>query len=406
MSEALQAKIIGKRSVIDIHSCDYPRLLLESFDPPEKLYVIGDYSGFNEGLAVVGARKATPYGTSCAKRFAGLAAERGISIISGGARGCDSAAHKSALEHSGKTIVVLGGGCDQIYPKQNFRLFQNVVDAGGALVSEWDWDAPALPYAFRLRNRIIAGIAKATLVVEAGLPSGTFITADETLEIGREVLVVPGSITSQNSRGTNRLLYQGATPVVDDESFLEIISTIFDNNELRAMRENEYASLLSSDNALDGEAFGYDVIEECEPSCLTQIEGEHATRASADGEHATRASADGEHATRASADGELTCEAFDGNNHTCGLSSEDVLEEDIASNEQSVIDKPNEDSLAEDPLISAIMAQPLSSDDIYHFAKRCCTNENLYAWSATRIERALTKGLIARYPDGKYGAYV
>jgi DNA processing protein len=395
MSDALQAKIIGKRSIIDIKSCDYPRLLLESFDPPEKLYVIGDCSGFNEGLAVVGARKATPYGTSCAKRFAGLAAERGISIISGGARGCDSAAHKSALEHSGKTIVVLGGGCDQIYPKQNFRLFQNVVDSGGALVSEWDWDAPALPYAFRLRNRIIAGIAKATLVVEAGLPSGTFITADETLEIGREVLVVPGSITSQNSKGTNRLLYQGATPVVDDESFLEIISTIFDNNALRAMRENEYASLLSSDNVTGGEAFEDDVIEECEPDCTASEECEPSCVASVEGEHATSASAGCE----------LLCDAFDVNNHACEF-SKDVFEENIASSESSVKDKLNEDSLAEDPLISAIMAQPLSSEDIYHFAKRCCTNENLYAWSATRIERALTKGLIARYPDGKYGAYV
>lgn len=110
-------------------------------------------------------------------------------------------------------MVVLGGGCDCIYPESNRDLFQEVVDKGGAVISEHQWQFPPMPYTFRARNRIIAGLSRATLIVEAGLPSGTFSTADDALSSNREVLVVPGAITSPTSRGANRLLYQGATPI-------------------------------------------------------------------------------------------------------------------------------------------------------------------------------------------------
>lgn len=99
--------------------------------------------------------------------------------------GCDSQAHKSALEANGTTVAVLGGGCDQLYPKKNKALFQEIVNKGGAVISEHFWSFPPLPYQFRARNRIIAGLSRATLIVEAGLPSGTFSTADEALEAGR-----------------------------------------------------------------------------------------------------------------------------------------------------------------------------------------------------------------------------
>ena len=209
----------GPSQVIDQASDSYPEALRHIADPPHKLYLIGSVEALVPGLAVVGARKATPYGRSCARRFARIAAEKGVCIISGGARGCDSEGHRAALEAQGRTVVFLGGGCDCIYPAEHEQLFQRVVDAGGAVVSENPWGFVPKPYTFRARNRLIAGLADAVLIVEAGLPSGTFSTADEALEAGKEVLVVPGAITSPTSHGSNRLLYQGATPVIDDETF-------------------------------------------------------------------------------------------------------------------------------------------------------------------------------------------
>lgn len=215
----LPSGLQGARHVIDVASTAFPVALKVIPNPPEKLYVIGNPNALEPGLAVIGARKATPYGVSCARRFARLAAEKGVPIISGGARGCDSEAHFAALKAHGSTVVFLGGGCDCVYPPEHFGLFQKVIDAGGAIVSEHPWGFPPRPYTFRARNRLIAGLADAVLIVEAGLPSGTFSTADEALAAGKDVLVVPGAITSESSYGSNRLLYQGATPIIDDESF-------------------------------------------------------------------------------------------------------------------------------------------------------------------------------------------
>lgn len=220
-------EIRGERTVIERGGPGYPTSLEEASHPPERLYVLGDPAALEPGLAVVGARKATPYGLGCARRFAGMAAERGISIVSGGARGCDAVAHEAALAAGASTVAFLGGGLDEPYPRQNVRLFQRIVDAGGALVSEHEWGYAPLPFTFRERNRLIAGLALATLIVEAGLPSGTFSTADAALAAGREVLVVPGAITSPASRGANRLIYQGAVPIVDDEAFADALMATF-----------------------------------------------------------------------------------------------------------------------------------------------------------------------------------
>ena len=124
-------------------------------------------------------------------------------------------------------MAFLGGGCDVPYPREHAGLFERIALSGGAVVSEHAWDAPALPQQFRTRNRLIAGLARATLIVEAGLPSGTFSTADEALAAGRDVLVVPGAINSASSKGANRLLVQGAAPVVDDESFSDVLFSVF-----------------------------------------------------------------------------------------------------------------------------------------------------------------------------------
>lgn len=223
----VQAKVEGPRYVIDQGSEAFPEALRNLHEPPERLYVIGDPGALQEGLAVVGARKATPYGIGCAARFAGIAAGCGIAIVSGGARGCDSEAHRAAIRNGARTVSFLGGGCDCVYPAENLELFRQIVGGGGALASEQPWDSPPLPWMFRARNRLIAGLAKATLIVEAGLPSGTFSTADEALAANREVLVVPGAVTSRQSLGANRLICQGATPVVDDETFHDALFSIF-----------------------------------------------------------------------------------------------------------------------------------------------------------------------------------
>lgn len=236
--------IKGPRHVLLPSDGAYPACLARIAEPPETLYVVGSTDALAEGLAVVGARKATPYGRGAAARFAHLAASRGIPIISGGARGCDAAAHRAALRAGAPTVVFLGGGCDRPYPKENIGLFQEVVAEGGALVSEHDWTVPPLPFMFRARNRLIAGLAKATLIVEAGLPSGTFSTADEALRAGRDVLVVPGSIDSPQSRGANRLIYQGATPIVDDDAFADQLFSLF--------------GLLKQERALEGDGCAAD----------------------------------------------------------------------------------------------------------------------------------------------------
>lgn len=217
----------GPRAEIPFDDDGYPAALRVVRNAPERLYVIGAVSALEEGLAVVGARKATPYGLSCAYRFSEIAASRGIRIISGGARGCDSRSHMAALAQGVPTVVFMGCGGNHVYPRENKGLFQQIVDGGGAIVSEHGWDVEPRGWMFRERNRLIAGLAKATLIVEAGLPSGTFSTADEALAADREVLVIPGAITSPSSHGANRLIYQGATPMVDEEVFNDHLTSLF-----------------------------------------------------------------------------------------------------------------------------------------------------------------------------------
>lgn len=221
------ALLQGLRFTLAPEDTLYPQCLLDLKRPPKTLYGIGNPSALTPGLSVIGARKATSYGLQCARHFSEMAAHHGITIISGGARGCDSAAHEGAIAASGPTVVVLGGGCDELYPREHRKLFQKVIDHGGAVISEQDWNQEPRPYMFRERNRIIAALARALLVVEAGLPSGTFTTADEALAIGREVFAIPGAITTLSARGSNRLIRQGAAAIVDDESFLDEISRLF-----------------------------------------------------------------------------------------------------------------------------------------------------------------------------------
>ena len=198
-------------------SSEYPLALESTPDPPPILYGIGDPAILSPGLAIVGARRATPYGLKCASIFSSWAARAGLSIISGAALGCDQAAHRGALEAGGKTVAVLGCGADVDYPVRSSALLDRI-RSHGVVVSELPWGTDPRRWTFSRRNRIIAGLARGVLVVEASLPSGTFSTADRALEAGRDVYAVPGSIFAPECRGANRLIRQGASPVtcVDD----------------------------------------------------------------------------------------------------------------------------------------------------------------------------------------------
>jgi len=192
----------------------YPDQLSTIQDPPHVLYGIGDPTALEPGLAVVGTRRATPYGLRATRLFAGWAASRGETVISGAAIGCDREAHLAALEADGTTVAVLGCGPDVDYPRRSAAMLSTVRERH-AVVSECPFGQEPLRFAFVRRNRIIAGLSRAVLVVEAGLPSGTFSTADAALDAGRDVLAVPGSIFSSESRGANRLIRQGALAITD-----------------------------------------------------------------------------------------------------------------------------------------------------------------------------------------------
>ena len=204
----------------------FPKALLEIPQPPEDLWIIGDLPDEDLiHLCIVGSRKFTSYGREvCEKIIAGLKGYP-IVIVSGLAMGIDAIAHKKALTVGLKTLVFPGSGLSPsaMYPKTNAKLAEEIFKSGGCLISEFESNFKATLWSFGRRNRLMAGISKATLIIEAEEKSGTLITARLTTEYNRDLLVVPGSIFSPNSKGTNRLLHQGATPVTCAEDVLEAL---------------------------------------------------------------------------------------------------------------------------------------------------------------------------------------
>jgi DNA processing protein len=192
----------------------YPRFLREIPRPPPLLYVRGDRSCLSlPQLAIVGSRNPSGGGSENAERFAHYLAERGFAITSGLALGIDAAAHRGALRAGGKTIAVMGTGIDLIYPSRHRQLAQEIVDSGGALVSEFPLGTSSHASNFPQRNRIISGLSGGTLVVEAAVQSGSLITASYALQHDREVFAIPGSIHNPLARGCHQLIRQGATLV-------------------------------------------------------------------------------------------------------------------------------------------------------------------------------------------------
>jgi DNA processing protein len=221
VEQALKWASGPRRTIVTLADAGYPRQLLEIADPPALLYVEGDpaYLSFTS-LAVVGSRNATPQGLSSARAFARTLSDAGVTIVSGLALGIDSAAHQGGIEGRAGTVAVLGTGADIVYPKKNQTLAGEIA-ARGALVSEYPLGTPPLQPNFPKRNRLISGLSRGCLVVEAALPSGSMITARLAGEQGREVFAIPGSIHSPLSKGCHALIKQGAKLVESAQDVLD-----------------------------------------------------------------------------------------------------------------------------------------------------------------------------------------
>jgi len=193
---------------------DWPEALAQASPPPERLFARGTPPK-RPGVAVVGTRKMSAYGRACVDLLVPEIVRLGRPVVSGLALGIDGAAHEAALRSGGTTVAVIGSGVDDasIYPRAHFGLAKRVIAAGGAVISEYPAGAPGLPHHFPERNRIVAALSSAVLLIEAPKKSGAMITARLALEMGRDVWAVPGAITHPNSEGPNALIRDGATPI-------------------------------------------------------------------------------------------------------------------------------------------------------------------------------------------------
>lgn len=197
--------------IININDENYPKILKEIYDPPISLYIKGNKNILNNtSVAIIGCRQASQYGIKVAKYFGYNLAKNEVNVVSGLAKGIDSYAHIGSICANGKTIAVIGNGIDTIYPKENINIANKILEKGGTIISEYPLGTKPEKMNFPARNRIISGISKSVIVVEAKEKSGTLLTVDFALEQGRDVYVVPGNINSINSIGTNELLKQGA----------------------------------------------------------------------------------------------------------------------------------------------------------------------------------------------------
>jgi len=190
----------------------YPEILSLRENAPHPIYGIGREDALGQGIAIIGARNATPYGKRIAKLVATWAADLGLVVYSGGARGCDQVAHQGALEAGGSTVAVMGCGADIVYPSRSGKLLDEIAQ-DGAVISEYPWQSPPMKYRFRQRNRLIAALSDLVVVVEARLPSGTLSTVHHALDMGVPVAAVPGSILHLESAAPNRLISEGAFPI-------------------------------------------------------------------------------------------------------------------------------------------------------------------------------------------------
>jgi len=224
----------------------YPAMLREIYDPPVVLYVKGNLTVKDKnGVAMVGSRMTTHYGIEVARKLAYQLAYVGVTVVSGGARGIDTAAHQGALSGKGRTICVLGTGINIVFPPENGELFERIA-ANGAIVSQYPFNRKADKQSFAIRNRIVAGMTLGTVVVEANLTSGALITANFATEYGRQIFAVPGRIDSPRSKGCHELIKKGAKLCEGVEDILSEFEYLFPASN-RSPAPNETGSLPALD---------------------------------------------------------------------------------------------------------------------------------------------------------------
>jgi len=210
--------------VVTIRDKEYPELLREIPTAPLLLYVKGSWPLNVDCIGVVGTRRCSPYGARVAHMLGEGLASAGVVSVSGGAKGIDGSVHSGAIDAKGATVAILGTGVDIVYPRGHETLFDKICVCGGALVSEYPMGTPAAGWRFPKRNRIIAGMSERLVVAEAPLRSGAMITARSAMEIGRDIWAVPGRIDENVSRGSNGLIFDGAFPLIDMETFMNTFS--------------------------------------------------------------------------------------------------------------------------------------------------------------------------------------
>src|SRR3954467_7812792 len=271
--------------VITSSSPLYPKQLREIHSPPIVLYVWGELTERDQhAIAVIGSRRTTHYGMESAKKLAYQLAYSGLTVISGLARGIDTAAHQGALAAKGRTIGVIGSGLARLYPPENAALAEKIRSGNGAIVSEFSMDIEPDRQTFPMRNRIISGWSHGVLVVEAGLNSGALITAAQALEQGRAVYAVPGHINAPSAMGSNRLIQQGAKLVMDASDILDDLEILLPEAKpsaetavrpLPPLSDEErrvYASIHSTETSIDDIAAGSELPSAAVSSTLLQLE--------------------------------------------------------------------------------------------------------------------------------------
>ncbi len=259
----MRYKTIGTVRTISNSSSDYPKKLAQISSPPKLLYISGKMPNKEDKcLAIVGTRRYSDYGKRAVLEIAGDLVNAGITIISGLARGIDTFAHKAALERNGKTIAVLGSGIDSqsFYPKENLKLAKEILNKGGAIISEYVLGTTAFSYHFPERNRIIAGLSSAVIVIEAKEKSGALITANCAFQQKKEVFCLPGSIYSSNSQGPHSLIQRGAKLITSANDILRWMKLPLKLNIKFKKGENMQEDLILK--TLAGEALHIDKIIE------------------------------------------------------------------------------------------------------------------------------------------------
>jgi DNA processing protein len=248
---------------------NYPPLLREIYDPPVMLYVKGDLRREDKnGVAIVGSRMTTHYGTEIARKLGYQLAYLGVTVVSGGARGIDTAAHQGAMNAKGRTIAVLGTGINLVVPPENRELFERVA-ANGAVITQFPFNRQADKQSFPIRNRIVAGMTLGTVVVEANLTSGALITANFATDYGRQVFAVPGRIDSPRSKGCHDLIKKGAKLCEGPEDILSEFEYLFPASN-RASSVSE-TGVLPAMSLSENEQIVYDAVTQAEESGIDEL---------------------------------------------------------------------------------------------------------------------------------------